>query len=121
MAGWQGLRASQDADEEVRGSCGLFMIYGAVGSAQVGPLDIGAHFFAADSAICGGLDRGAILGRDLAVAGGELADVALGYAKQFGQRGLASDDVAGLFDCSHKANIARLIVDVNSPRYIARV
>lgn len=57
----------------------------AVGGAQVGPVDIGAKFFAAHGPICCALDLDAALGRHLANAGLPLVDQRRRDAEALGQ------------------------------------
>ena len=96
-------------------SCGLLDV--AVGGADECPIDVGPEFFASDGAVGHALNRDAMLERHTAL--GPLAYCPGCDAQRFSQRTLASEDLAGCFDCVHVATLAALTAHVNSPaKYI---
>lgn len=85
---------------------------GAVGRADVGPLDIGAQVFAADGAIGGPLDGGTIVGRNVSAAV-PVADNLRRNAQRSRQCGLASGDLKGFSQGIHVATINTWGTQVN--------
>lgn len=78
----------------------------AIGGAQVGPIDLGAHFFAANGAIGQALDARAVLYRH---AGGlPLAHGARRDADHAGENSLASEVLCGAVNWAHARSLDAL-------------
>lgn len=94
---------------------GGLLFGGAIGCAEVGPINIGADVFRTHGTMGDALDAGAVVGWYVATA----HPVAhhLRRNPQFsGQRRLASDDVDGFFEGFHAATINRWVRHVNKCR-----
>jgi hypothetical protein len=93
-------------DKSAMESGRLFVVFcdGAIGCAQVGPVDVGAQVFAADGAVGGLFDFNAALYRD---AGSRPLRHGSGRnAKVIGQVALASYDLCGSLDLVHDAHFS---------------
>lgn len=83
------------------GSCRLLLWNRAIGSPQIGPIDIWSKVFATDDAVGGALDGYATFWWNWALSSNPLIDSGWSYSQRFSQNRLTTNVGAGFFDSVH--------------------